>query len=152
MEEKEIAVNINNAKLVLDKHLLFKWECVEQRNVGKTIYFKFKRDNEVPYYDELVKLENEYPDYKIKSLIPVSLMPIVTFALVTIFLVVFLMDRENFNFTLMFSLLMIPAMLVLLLTVLFTVLRLKAINKIDKEKPTMENMYREKIAELEKQK
>ena len=148
METKELSVNANNAKLVLDKHLLFEWKCIEQRNVGKNVYFKFQRDDQVPYYEELVKLEKEFPNYKVGSFLTVSLMPIVTFALVTIFLIVFLIDKEHFNFTLMFSLLMIPALLVLVLTVVFTILRFKSISRIEKEKPLLESEYKQKIAEL----
>lgn len=152
MEIKELVVNVNNAKITLDKYLIFEYKCLEQRQIGNKVYFKFERDDSVPYYDELVKLENEYGDFKIRNMMPISLMPIVTFALVTIFLVVFLIDREHFNFTLMFSLLMIPALLVLLLTVLFTILRMKNIKKIEIEKPKKDFEYQEKVRELKEKK
>lgn len=152
MEIKEVVVTNENAQITLDKYLIFEYKCLEQRNMGNKTYFKFERDNEVPYYEELVKLEQEYGEYKIKSMTGVSLMPIITFVLVTIFLVVFLIDKEHFNFTLMFSLLMIPALLVLVFTVALTVIKLKAISKINKEKPNKDLEYKEKVDELKARK
>lgn len=148
METKEIVVNINDAKITLEKYLLFDYECVEQRQQGNNVYFRFQRNDDVPYIEELRELEATYPNYKIGSLMTISLMPIVTFVLVTIFLVVFLLDRKNFNFTLMFSLLMIPALLVLVLTVILTVVRLKRIRKVDKEKASVDLEYKEKIRKI----
>ena len=135
MEIKEIVVNNVNAQLTLDKYLIFEYKCLEQRNMGTKTYFKFERDDSVPYYQELVKLEQEYGDFKIKNMTGVSLMPIITFILVTIFLVVFLIDKEHFNFTLMFSLLMIPALVILAFTVVLTVIKLRSFSKVNKEKP-----------------
>ena len=152
METKEVVVNINDAKLTLDKYLLFEYKCVEQKTQGRNIYFKFQRDDEIPYIDELRKLEASYPTYKIGTMSMVSLMPIVAIALVTIFLVVYLTNRSSFNFTLMFSLLMIPALLVLVLTVLLTIFRLKRIRRIDTEKPKVDEEYKEKIKQLKGEK
>lgn len=152
METKEVVVNINDAKLTLDKYLLFVYKCVEQKTQGRNIYFKFQRDDEVSYIDELRKLEASYPTYKIGTMSMVSLMPIVAIALVTIFLVVYLTNRSSFNFTLMFSLLMIPALLVLVLTVLLTIFRLKRIRRIDTEKPKVDEEYKEKIEQLKAKK
>ena len=83
-------------------------------------------------------------------MLSVTLMPIVTFVLATIFLAVFLIDKKNFNFTLMFSLLMIPALLILVLTVVFTIVRLKRIRNIEKVKDPVDQEFREKIVELRK--
>ena len=152
MEIKEIVVNINDAKITLDKFLLFEYKCVEQKSQGKNVYFKFERNDEVPYIEDLRKLEKTYPNFKIGTMSMISLMPIVTFALVTIFLVVFLVDRKNFNFTLMFSLLMIPALLVLVLTVVLTIVRLKRIRRIEIDKPKAEEEYSLKIQEIKSKK
>ena len=152
METKEIVVHVNDAKLTLDKYLLFEYTCLEQRKQGQNVYFRFERDDEVPYIEELRKLEAEYPKFKIGSMLSVTLMPIVTFVLATIFLVVFLIDRKNFNFTLMFSLLMIPALLILVLTVVFTIVRLKRFRNIEKIKDPIDQEFREKIIELKNKK
>ena len=85
-------------------------------------------------------------------MLSVTLMPILTFVLATIFLVVFLIDRKNFNFTLMFSLLMIPALLILVLTVVFTIVRLKRFRNIEKIKDPIDQEFREKIIELKNKK
>lgn len=148
METKEIVVNVNDAKLTLDKYLLFEYTCVKQKQQGQNVYFKFERDDSVPYIEELRKLEESYPKFKIGSMLTVTLMPILTFVLATIFLVVFLIDKQHFNFTLMFSLLMIPALLILVLTVVFTVVRLKRVRNIEKTKDPIDQEIREKIAEL----
>ena len=116
------------------------------------MYFKFERDDSVPYINELRKLEESYPKFKIGSMLTVTLMPILTFVLATIFLVVFLIDKQHFNFTLMFSLLMIPALLILVLTVVFTVVRLRRIRNIEKTKDPIDQEMREKIAELKAKK
>ena len=148
METINVAVNINDAKLTLDKYLIFDYKCVSQIQQGKNVSFTFQRDDEVPYIEELRELEKTYPKYKIGSLTFVSLMPILTFILATIFLVVFLIDRQNFNFTLMFSLLMIPALAILVLTVILTVVRLSRIRKIDKEKESTDLKFQDAVAKL----
>ena len=150
METKEIVVNGNDAKLTLDKYLLFEYTCVVQKQQGQNVYFKFERDDSIPYINELRELEAQYPKFKVGSMLSVTLMPIVTFVLATIFLVVFLIDKKNFNFTLMFSLLMIPALLILVLTVVFTIVRLKRIRNIEKVKDPVDQEFREKIVELRK--
>ena len=152
METKIIKTNDINERQLLETYSIFEYKCVERTVNGRKITLKLVRDDSVPYYQELVKLEQEYGEFKIKNMTGVSLMPIITFILVTIFLVVFLIDKEHFNFTLMFSLLMIPALVVLAFTVVLTVIKLRSFSKVNKEKPNKDLEYKEKVAKLKEKK
>ena len=148
MEEKTVITNPNNEKLVLDKHFLFLWKCEEKKNVGNHVEIRFSRDDSAPYIEDLKKLENEYPDYKIRSMVPTLILPVISILLFTAFLIIFLFNRENFNFMLYFLSLLLPAILFLVASVLFMIYRTYSFNKIAREKPEKEQEYQAKINKL----
>ena len=148
MEEKTVITNPNNEKLVLDKHFLFLWKCEEKKVIGNNIELRFSRDDSVPYIEDLRKLENEFGEYKIKSMLPTIILPAIAIVLFTVFLIVFLFNRENFNFLTYFLALIVPALILIMGSVVFMVLRTRTINKIAREKPEKEREYQQKINEL----
>ena len=98
MQEKQIKTNLVNERLVIEKHLLFKWKCLERKQEGKNVYLKFSRDDSLPYIKELEQLENEYGEYKIGSMVPAIALPVVALVLLTVFLILFITLKDNFNF------------------------------------------------------
>ena len=78
MEKEVVTTNQINEKLVLDKHFIFEYKCDEKKVIGSKIELHFSRDDEVPYIEELRKLENEYGEYKIGSMIPMFIFPAVS--------------------------------------------------------------------------
>ena len=148
MEEKTVITNSNNEKLVLDKHFLFLWKCEEKKVIGGHIEIRFSRDDSVPYIDELRKLENEFGEYRVGTMLPTIILPAISMILFTVFLVIFLLNRDNFNFPLYFFSIVLPALLLLLASMIFMFLRTSKINKIAREKPLKEQEYQAKIDKL----
>lgn len=145
MEEKTVVTNLNNEKLVLDKHLLFEWKCLNRQYHGSKVEIKFQRDDSVSYFSELKKLENEYGEYKIGSMIPTIICPAISIIMFTVFLVLFLVNRENFNFLLYFLSILLPAIAIFLVGVAFMLLRYFSVKKIGEEKPKKDQEYRRKV-------
>ena len=148
MEEKIVTTDLMNEKLVLDKHLLFEWKCLDRKYVGSHVEMRFVRDDSVPYIKKLRKLEKSYGDPRIRSMIPTIILPIISIGLFTAFLVVFFINRDNFNFLLYFLSLLLPAIICLLGAVVFMILRSRAIGKIETEKSKKEEEYRKKIEQI----
>ena len=146
MEEKTIVTNSLNENLILDTKLLFEWKCLEKKVVGGKIILSFSRDNEKPYYDELLKLEKEYGDYRIPSLLPSFILAGLSFILITVFFILYLVDRSHY--IVYFLSIVLPALACLLGAMVFTVLRYSSYNKLIKEKPEKDQVFAEKIKEL----
>lgn len=146
MEEKTIITNPLNEKLVLDTHLLFEWKCLEKKVVGGNIQYSFSRDDSKPYHEELVKLEKEYGEYKMRSLIPTFIFAGIAFILITAFFVCFVLNRANF--LIYFFSMVLPALAFLFAACIFTILRYLSYSKIMKEKPEKDEVYLERIKAL----
>lgn len=152
METKVVETNAINEKQILDTYLLFEYKCEKKEVVGNKIIFTFSRDDSVPYISELRKLEYQYGSYKVGSLIPGIVLPIISFILLTVFLVIFLVKRDEINVIPLFFAICGPALLFLLIGALFMILRLLAVSKIEKEKPLKDQEYRKKIEALKSNK
>lgn len=148
MEEKTVITNNNNEKLVLDKHLLFLWKCEEKKVIGSRIELRFSRDDSAPYIEELRKLEIEFGEYRVGTMLPTIILPAISMVLFTVFLVIFLLNKDNFNFIPYFFSIILPALILLLASMVFMFLRTSKINKIAKEKPLKEQEYQAKIERL----
>ena len=150
MEKKTVITDQVNEKQILDTYLLFEYKCKEKKTQGKKIIYEFERDDSVPYINELKNLEYQYGSYKVGSMLPTMILPVISFVLFTVFLVLMFALGENFNLLLYFLTLVLPALLFLAASALFMVMRIRSINKIEKEKPIKDQEYRQKIAELKK--
>jgi len=148
MEEKVVYTDSVNEKCVLEKHELFLYKCEERQYIGKRIKIRFSRDDSPKYIEELKKLEETYPKYKIGSMLPTFIFPAIAIILFTVFLVLFVLNKENFNLLLYFGVLAVPAILCLFASVLFMFLRARMIKRIEIEKPETDQKYQEKIKEI----
>ena len=119
MEEKVVYTNSVNEKCVLEKHELFLYKCEERQYIGKRIKIRFSRDDS--------------PKYKIGSMLPTFIFPAIAIILFTVFLVLFVLYKENFNLLLYFGVLAVPAILCLFVSVLFMFLRARMIKRIEIE-------------------
>ena len=94
---------------------LFDWKLVkEEKKEGSPSTLYFERDENVPYYKEMVEVEKEISP----KLLPfwVLLIPIaIAFALVTTYLILYLALRPNFDVFKFFLILFVPSMVLLLL-------------------------------------
>ena len=93
---------------------LFDWKLVKEdkkENAPSTLYFE--RDESVPYYEEMVEIEKTMSPKLLPFwilIVPVAL----AFILVTIFLILYLANKPNFEPMKYFYIFFIPAMVLLL--------------------------------------
>ena len=108
MEKKTVITDQVNEKQILDTYLLFEYKCKEKKTQGNKIIYEFERDDSVPYINELKNLEYQYGSYKVGSMLPTMILPVISFILFTIFLVLMFALGENFNLLLYFLTLVPP--------------------------------------------
>lgn len=152
MEKRIVITNEINEKQQIESYLIFKYKVIDRKLEGKKVTLTIERDDSLPYIEDLRKLEKEYGGYKIGSMLPTIIFPALSILLFTAFLIIFLITKENFNFVVFFCSLVAPALVFLVGGVLFMLLRLKALNDIQNEKPKKDAEYRNKVAELESKK
>ena len=149
MERKVIVVDEINIKTTLDKYHLFEYKLEGQKDLSKgKKEFVFTRDNSVPYYDELVKLENTYPNYHYPKMIYTIIFSILAFLIVTGLLITFFINKAFAKSY--WWIFIIPTSICLLITVYFTYRRIDIMKKIEMDKPRIDKEYKEKIENLKK--
>lgn len=127
---------------------LFDWKLVkEEKKEGAPSTLYFERDENVPYYQEMVEVEKEISP----KLIPfwVLLIPIaIAFALVTTYLILYLVMRPNFDLLKYFLVLFVPSMVMLLLdTGIFWLRSRQLMNYLKNEESLVKNAE-EKMAAI----
>ena len=152
MEEKIIKTNTINERQLIETYSIFEYKCVERTEKGNSVVLKLTRDDSVPYIDELRKLEYQYGSYRIGSMLPALVLPGISFAFLTVFLVLMFALGEKFNLLLYFLTLVLPGLLCLILGVLSMILRVRMVGKIQNEKPNKDQEYREKVKSLKEKK
>ena len=152
MERKVVITNSINEKQLTDTYLLFEYKLEEKKIVGSKIHLTFVRDDSVSYIKELKTLEYQYGSYKVGSLLPGIVLTILSFVLLTVFLVIFLIKRNEMDVMPLFFAICVPALILLMGGALFMILRLLAVNNIENKKPIKDQEYRKKINELKSKK
>lgn len=142
MEEKVIKASKENRDLVIAKSRLFEWNLIKEEN-GK-LYFA--RDNETPYYQELIKLEEGYGEYKFLPFISLIIPAAFAFICITVLLILFFTQKDFAkNFWYIF---VIPSGISLIIAVVLTFLRMKTLDKVMNEKPKKDLEFQQKIKKL----
>ena len=127
---------------------LFDWKMVKEEkkeNGPSTLYFE--RDENVPYYQEMVEIEKEVSPHMIPFwvlIIPVAL----AFCLVTAYLISYLTLKPNFDTIKFFFIFFLPAMGLLLLDTLFFFLRSRQLLNYLKDEQNIVKKAEEKMADL----
>ena len=148
MERKEILVDQVNEKHTIDSYKLFEYKVVEKKTVGNKYLYILERDDSVPYYSKLVEIEKTYKKYHIGTMLPVVIFPGLAFLTLTTFLIIFFVNGMSASLTPWFIVFIVVAALFLMTAVLFLFLRMRMINKIEKEKPTYDAEIKKKIEAL----
>ena len=148
MEEKIIKTNEINERQLIETYSIFEYKYVERTVKGKSVFLKFERDDSVPYIGELKKLQYQYGSYHVGSMWPTVVLPGISFALMTVFLILMFALGDKFNLILFFMTLIVPGLLSLILGVVLMVLRVRAIGRIQNEKPKKDYEYKEKVKQL----
>jgi len=93
---------------------LFDWKLVsEEKHANQPSILTFERDENVPYYQEMVEIEKETSP----KLIPFPIFFIllgISFALLTTYLIMWLVLKPNFDNVKFFFILFVPAMISML--------------------------------------
>ena len=150
MEKVEIKV-LNNIKEDAKKNYqLFKWVLVSEKEDLKETTLVFERDDQVPYYDELVKLEDRFNKvYTIPGWIGYALIGLILLYATSI-AILWLTHIINIEKSLLILILAIPTGILLLGNVFISYLRNKEMNYHLTKKEEKYVKYQKKIDELTK--
>ena len=148
MEKVEIKV-LNNVKDdAIRNYQLFKWQLVEEKHDLKETTLVFERDNEVSYYNELVKLEEKFNKvYSFPGWILYILVGL-TALYVSIVAVLWLIHNLPMEKQQMIILLAVPTGVMLLLNVFLSYLRSKEMERHINKKEEKYQQYQRKVDEI----
>ncbi len=146
MEQKTIKVSQENRDLVVSKARLFEWKIEKEEKQKFGSLLTLTRDNETPYYSELVKLEEEYGEYKFLPFFVILIPAIMAFLIITALLIIFFAQKD---FARQFWYIFVaPSGLFLLVSVLLTFLRMRILDQVMNQKPQKDSEYSQKVKKL----
>lgn len=150
MEKVEIKV-LNNVKEDAKKNYqLFKWVLIEEKEELTETTLVFERDDQVPYYNDLVKLENKFNKvYTIPAWIGYALIGLILVYVTTI-AILWLTHILNIEKQLLVILLAVPTGVLLLANVAITYTRNKEMHYHLTKKEEKYRKYQEKVDALVK--
>lgn len=127
---------------------LFDWKLVkEEKNENAPSILYFERNEDVPYYQEMVEVEKETSP----KLIPfwVLVIPVaISFILMTTYLIMYLALRPNFDTMKFFLIFFLPTMALLLVDTLIFYLRSRQLMKYLKSEEEIVKNAEEKMARI----
>lgn len=146
MEQKTVKISRENRDLIVSKARLFEWKIEKEEKTKFGFVLTFVRDNETPYYSQLVKLEEEYGEYKFLPFLFIIIPAAIAFLIITSLLIVFLIQKD---FARQFWYIFVaPSGVFLLLSVLLTFLRMRTLDQVMNQKPQKDNEYSQKVKKL----
>ena len=150
MEKIEIKV-LNNVKAdAIRNHQLFKWVLVDEKPDLKETTLVFERDNEVSYYNDLVKLEKNFNKvYSIPGWVSFVVLGL-TLVYVTIIAILWLTHVINVDKSMIAIIMALPAGVMLLVNVFLTFLRNKEFRNHIEHIEEKYQKYQKKVDELVK--
>ena len=148
MEKVEIKVLNNVAKDAIRNYTLFDWKLIEQKEDLSETTLVFERDDQTPYYHEIVKLENDFNKvYSIPAIVPYIFI-IITLFYVSIMTVLWLTHVLNIEKIVFVVILAIPTGILLLLNVFVTYLRTRQMTYHLTRKEEKYQKYQKKVNEI----
>ena len=127
---------------------LFDWKLVsEEKHDNAPSVLTFERDETVPYYQEMVEVEKETSPRLIPFPIFIVLLGI-SFALLTTYLILWLMLKPNFDTMKFFCILFIPAMVTMLGGVIISFLRTRQLMQYLQNEATIVKNAEDKMSAL----
>lgn len=127
---------------------LFDWRLVnEEKHENAPSILTFERDENVPYYQEMVAVEKETSPKLLSFWIFVAIVA-VAFLTMTTYLILFLALRPNFDALKYFYIFFIPAIVLLLLDTLLFYLRSKQLMKYLQNEDSIVKNAEEKMRQI----
>ena len=111
----------------------FKWEKVSRKVNKDTAVIEFRRDTSLPYYKEMIVLENKVNSIKYPPIWPLYLFFVISVGLITALLVMWIVMGENFNSTLWLLSLGLPATIFSTLSAVYVFFRAKKMEQFFSE-------------------
>ena len=148
MEKVELKV-LNNVKDDAKKNYeLFKWKLEEEKSDLKETTLVFSRDENMPHYEEIVKLENKFNKvYSIPSWIFYVLI-VITLVYVSVIGILFLTKVLNFDKSIVAVIIAVPTGILLLVNVGLSYLRNRQMAYHLNKKEEKYAKYQAKIDEI----
>ena len=129
---------------------LFDWKLVkEDKKEGAPSILHFERDESVPYYQEMVAIEKDISPKLIPFWVLIAVVGL-AFSLVTVYLILFLALKPNFDSIKYFYIFFIPAMVLLGVDTLIFYLRSKQLMNYLQKEAELVKQAEERMAELRK--
>ena len=127
---------------------LFDWKLVgEEKKENSPSILTFERDENVPYYQEMVEIEKETSPHLLPFwvlAVPVS----IAFVIMTVFLILYLAMKDTFDAKANLFFFLIPSMVLLLVDTLLFYYRSRQLMKYLQNEDTIVREAEEKIKQL----
>ncbi len=127
---------------------LFDWKLInEEKKENAPSILTFERDENVPYYQEMVEIEKETSPHLLPFwvlAVPVS----IAFIIMTVFLILFLTMKETFDAKKNLFFFLIPSMVLLLVDTLLFYYRSRQLMKYLQNEDTIVKEAEDKIKQL----
>ena len=130
MEAKIRKVSTEEVDSVITGMAIFDWKVIKKEINGTRSVLTFERDENVPYYDEMVKKEKAYEKETNPSSLLIYIFVGLALVLMTTYLIVSSLNGGFAFDNIYFYAIMIPGLVSFLLSALFLFLRVKKIQKI----------------------
>ena len=126
--------------------LLFKWEIESTKETNKGVLVTFKRDTEMPNYQKLIELEENYFALRTPNYLSVYILMIVSF----IFFTIFIIDKFVVGTDLLISFLtsLLPGIIVFIIGSILFFVKTHKINKLIKDGETIKKDILRKLKQL----
>ena len=127
---------------------LFDWKLIsEEKKENAPSLLTFERDENVPYYQEMVEIEKETSPHLIPFwvlAVPVS----IAFIIMTVFLILFLAAKETFDAKANLFFFLVPSMVLLLADTILFYFRSRQLMKYLQNEDTIVKEAEDKIKQL----
>ena len=151
MEEKTVEVKTPYAQEMIRRYGIFDYKCVNQVFLGVKTSLTFQRDETTPYYQEIVELEKKYTNFKIMPFWVIMFLPVMAMGLMIAFTIV-MMTRgpvaEPSQFFKLFFAFFVPALSLIILTVVATIIYSSVLKKFQIKKDKELKEIEKQIAEI----
>lgn len=125
MENKEIVIQPRQKSDTIAEYLIFDWKLEKEETLENgNLKLFLSRDDSTSYHTKLVEIEENFKP----KIIPlfITILPVVlSFILITIYLILYLTNKDNFSNPLMAILFYVPSSIFLFVTVILTFFRMK---------------------------
>lgn len=150
MEKTTITIKNNVKEDCKKNYQLFEWTLLEEKNDLSETTLTFFRDNEVPYYQELVKLENRFNNvYTIPSWISYILIGLILIY-VSLMAILFISKAIDIKKEMFVLILAVPTGILLLTNIFISYLRHKQLMEHINNKEKKYLKYQSLIEQIKK--